>query len=263
MMTTRRAATARTREKIHVETWGEGTPVVLVHGSLALATEEWEQQRPLASEGFRLLVVDRRGYGRSPAADAEDFVADAEDIAELMGDGSHLVGHSYGGLGVLLAAARRPAETLSLTLLEPATFALGQGHAEGRAFTDRIRQIWNTDVADDQWVVDFLKAIGSDPDEFPPEFLAATLPLIPLFRRGRPGWDIDVPFAELATCVFPKVVVSGGHSRGFDAICDDLARRIAASRAVVDGASHEIQFAGDAINELLLSTWRQPHERSE
>jgi pimeloyl-ACP methyl ester carboxylesterase len=53
---------------LFVESWGEGTPVVLVHGSLATGAEEWEAQRPLADEGFRLLVPDRRGYGKSPAA---------------------------------------------------------------------------------------------------------------------------------------------------------------------------------------------------
>jgi pimeloyl-ACP methyl ester carboxylesterase len=62
-------------------------------------------------------VPDRRGYGRSPKARGEDFLTDADDIADLLGDGAHLVGHSYGGLGVLLAAARLPAATLSLTLL--------------------------------------------------------------------------------------------------------------------------------------------------
>ena len=84
---------------------------MLVHGSLATGAEEWEAQRPLAEEGFRLLVLDRRGYGQSPAAVGEDFLADADDIAELMGDGAHLVGHSYGGLGAMFAAARRPEAT--------------------------------------------------------------------------------------------------------------------------------------------------------
>jgi pimeloyl-ACP methyl ester carboxylesterase len=64
------ATTATTTEThptsdLAVEVWGEGTPVVLVHGSLATGAEEWEAQRPLADEGFRLLVPDRRGYGRS------------------------------------------------------------------------------------------------------------------------------------------------------------------------------------------------------
>ena len=84
---------------LFVDAQGSGEHVVLTHGSLATGSEEWEAQQPLAEEGFRLLVIDRRGYGRSPAAEGEDFQRDAEDIAVLMDGGAHLVGHSYGGLG--------------------------------------------------------------------------------------------------------------------------------------------------------------------
>src|SRR5262245_52969591 len=99
---------------LFVDCWGTGTPVVLVHGSLATGADEWQAQRPLADEGFRLVVPDRRGYGKSPVAYGEDFLRDADEIVELMDDGAHLVGHSYGGLGVLFAAARRPEATLSV-----------------------------------------------------------------------------------------------------------------------------------------------------
>jgi pimeloyl-ACP methyl ester carboxylesterase len=242
---------------LFVESWGTGTPVVLVHGSLATGAEEWEAQRPLADEGFRLVVLDRWGNGQSPAADGDDFLRDADDIAELMGDGAHLVGHSYGGLGALFAAARRPDATRSLTLLEPAAFALGQRHPAGRSLVDGVRAVWNQDLSDEEWVVGFLKAVGSDPDAFPPEFLAAAVPLVPVVRRGRPMWYADLPLAELAATTFPKLVVSGGHSAGFDAICDDLAERIGASRAVVEGAGHEIQFTGTPINETMLALWRK------
>jgi hypothetical protein len=66
----------------------------------------------------------------------------------------------------------------------------------------------------------------------------------------------DLPLEELAAAPFPKLVVSGGHSAGFNAICDDLAERIGASRTRVDGAGHEIQFAGTPINDTLLAHWR-------
>jgi pimeloyl-ACP methyl ester carboxylesterase len=240
---------------LFVDTWGSGTPVVLVHGSLATGAEEWPAQRPLADEGFKLLVIDRRGYGRSPAADGEDFVRDGEDIAGLMGDGAHLVGHSYGGLGVLCAAARRPDATLSVTLLEPGAFSLGQHHPAARAMVDALQRLWDQDLPDAEWVVAFLKTVGSDPDAFPPEFLSTAVPLVPALRRGRPLWESTLPIAELQAARFPKLVVSGGHSVGFDAICDDLAERIGASRAVVAGAGHEIQFAGPPLNETLLKLW--------
>jgi pimeloyl-ACP methyl ester carboxylesterase len=246
----------RSMSDLFIDTLGTGTPVVLVHGSLATGAEEWVEQRPLAGEGFRLLVLDRRGYGRSPKVEGEDFLRDADDITEVMGDGAHLVGHSYGGLGVAFAAARRPTATRSLTTLEPGAFALGQGHPAARALVDGVQTMWGEDVPDEEWVVGFLKAVGSDPDAFPPEFLAAALPLVPVLRRGRRLWDPDLPLAELASTSFPKLVVSGGHSAGFDAICDDLADRIGAARLVVEGAGHEVQFTGQPLNEALLALWR-------
>jgi pimeloyl-ACP methyl ester carboxylesterase len=247
---------------LFVETLGTGTPVVLVHGSLATGADEWQAQRPLADEGFRLLVLDRRGYGRSPAAQGEDFLRDADDIVALMGQGAHLVGHSYGGLGAMFAAARRPDATLSLTLLEPATFALGQHDPAARALVDDVRAMWDLDVPDEDWVIRFLSAVGSNPDALPPELVAAAVPLVPVLRHGRPFWYDDLPLAQLASGVFPKLVVTGGHSRGFDALCDDLAQRIGAARAVVAGAGHEIQFAGPPLNELLLALWRGANTRA-
>jgi pimeloyl-ACP methyl ester carboxylesterase len=242
--------------ELFTDSWGAGVPVVLVHGSLATGADEWQAQRPLADEGFRLLVPDRRGYGRSPAAPGEDFLRDADDIVDLLGDGAHVVAHSYGGLGALLAAARRPDATLSLTLLEPATFTLGQHHPAARALVTNVQRLWNEPLPDEDWVVSFLRAVGSDPDALPPDLIAAAVPLVPLFRRGRPVWDAELPLADVAMGTFPKLVVSGGHHEGFDAMCDDLAERIAASRMVIEGAGHEIQFTGRPLNEALLALWR-------
>jgi pimeloyl-ACP methyl ester carboxylesterase len=244
---------------LFVESWGAGTTVVLVHGSLATGTDEWQAQRPLAAEGFRLLVLDRRGYGRSPMVQGEDFLRDADDIAELMGDGAHLVGHSYGGLVVLCAAARRPEATLSLALLEPGAFALGQRDPAGRRLLEDVRRLWDEDLPDEEWVVRFLQAVGSD--TLPPDLLAAAVPLVPVLRRGRSLWQTELPLAQLAGAPFPKLVVSGGHSAGFDAICDDLSERIGASRTVIEGAGHEIQFTGPPINEALLALWRSSGPR--
>jgi pimeloyl-ACP methyl ester carboxylesterase len=176
--------------------------------------DEWQTQRSLAEEGFRLLVPDRRGYGRSPAAEREDFLRDADDIADLMGDGAHLVGHSYGGLGVLFAAAHRLDETLSLTLLEPSAFTLGQHHPAARTLVAEVRRLWDQDLPGEDWVVRFLKAVGSDPDALPPELITAAVSLVPVLRRGRRIWEPELPLAELAPAPCPKLVVSGGHSAG-------------------------------------------------
>lgn len=242
------------------ETWGSGAPVLLVHGSLSAGTDEWEGQRPLADEGFRLVVPDRRGYGRSPAADGEDFLRDADDLCDLLhevGDGerAHVVGHSYGALGAMVAASRCPGTVRSLALLEPPATALGQHDPAARTLVEDMRQVWDTDLPDEEWIQRFLRTVGSDPAELPPGVLDAALPLVPLVRRSRPPWSSDLPLAELAAAGFGKLIVSGGHSTAFDAICDDLADRIGAARVEIPGAGHEIQFA-PGINDELLDSWR-------
>lgn len=240
---------------VFVDEWGTGTDVVLVHGGLATGAEEWQAQEPLADEGYRLLVLDRRGYGNSPAADGEDFLRDAEDIADVMGDGAHVVAHSYGGLGAMFAAAQRPGATRSLTLLEPPAFTMTSDNDAARDLVENVRGIWDHDVPDEEWLERFLEAVGTDTATLPLEILEEAAPLVPLVRRGRPAWDREPPVDGLAATPFPKLVVSGGHSAGFDAICDALARRINASRAEVSGAGHEIQFTGAPINDALLNLW--------
>jgi pimeloyl-ACP methyl ester carboxylesterase len=243
---------------LHVEHWGDGTSVVLVHGSLATGAQEWDAQRALADEGFHLTVFDRRGYGSSPAAPGEDFTVDAADVAALLGDGAHLVGHSYGGLGALLAAAQRPEATLSLTLLEPAVVTCGLHEPAWSNLVSSLRDFWqDRHLSDQEWVVQFLIAVGSDPSEFPPEFLVEAAASASLLRNGRPPFDAELPLDAIRSAQYPKLVVSGGHHAGFDAMCLDLANRIGAGSAVVEGAGHEIQFTGPPVNELLASLWRR------
>jgi pimeloyl-ACP methyl ester carboxylesterase len=246
----------RSHPALHVEVIGEGPRVVLVHGSLADGASEWVEQRSLADKGFELVIVDRRGYGLSPSAHGEDFLIDADDIAELLGDGAHVVGHSYGGVGALLGAARRPEAVRSLTVLEPAAGFGASADPAWLELSSSVAEMWHSDLPDEQWVVQFLRAVGSDPDEFPPEMLETALPLVPLLRNGRAFNDVVLPVADLRNADFPKVVVSGGHHPGFDAMCADLANRIGGEHHVIAGAGHEIQFTGEPLNDLLLDTWR-------
>ena len=207
------------------------------------------------TRGFASWCSTGAATASRPFATGEDFLVDADDIVELMGDGAHLVAHSYGGLGAMIAAARRPDITKSLTLLEAPASVSADAAPAWQALVDEISVLWGQDIPDEEWVVRFLTAVGSDPDQFPPEMLALAVPLVPILRQGRPFYDAEVPFGELAAARFPKLVVSGGHSEAFDQMCASLARRIGAAQAVVEGAGHEIQFTGDPINQALLSVW--------
>lgn len=104
--------------------WGHGDRVVLVHGDVFDAQMTWTAQQPLAAT-HRLVLLNRRGFGHSPDVDGEDFEVDAEDVADVLSEEpAHLVGHSYGGVVTLLAAARIPDSVRSLTVFEPPAFRL-------------------------------------------------------------------------------------------------------------------------------------------
>jgi len=68
--------------EIHYEVTGEGTPVVLLHG-FPDSGRLWRHQVPaLTGAGYRVIVPDMRGYGRS----ARPVEVDAYNIAHLVSD---------------------------------------------------------------------------------------------------------------------------------------------------------------------------------
>ena len=63
----------------------------------------------------------------SPPLPRGDFESEAPAIALLLGDGAHLVGHSYGAVIALYAAALRPEAVRSLTVSEPGCLRVAAG----------------------------------------------------------------------------------------------------------------------------------------
>jgi len=240
---------------LHVVRWGaSGAPILLVHGSVNNGESTWAQQRPL-SKRYRLYVMDRRGYYPNPPVDREDFEVDAGDVADLLGSngpgGMHLVGHSYGGVVSLLAAARRPDHVRSLTVIEPPAFGVAAGEPEMRAYIDGVEAYWADGPRDPAaFLAGFLQLVGaapSLPDPLPPPLLqAATLLMV-----ERSPAEAQIPLHELRRATFPKLVVSGGHSAAFDRVCDVLADAMGAQRAVITGAQHGVPRAGVPFNDRL------------
>jgi pimeloyl-ACP methyl ester carboxylesterase len=224
--------------------------VVLVHGSVSGGRSTWGAQEPLG-ERWELVVVDRPGFPPGPLVERVDFETDAGLVADLLGDGAHLVGHSYGGVVSLLAAALRPAAVWSLTVIEPPATDVARGHPAADRFARDAVDWWRDGPRDDPeaFLRGFLGVVGSSyepPSPLPPEVEQGARAL--LVERG--AWEARIPLDELAETPFPKLVVSAAHHDGFDAICDALEERLGAERAILPGAGHTAQRA-PGFNELL------------
>jgi len=223
------------------------TRVVLVHGSVANGDATWGAQRPLAAR-WEVVVLNRPGFPPGPPVARVDFEEHAEWLRPQLRAGDHLVGHSYGGVVSMLAAAGTA--LASLTLIEPPATRVALEVPAVRAFADDAAAWWRDGPSDPRaFLAGFLRRVGSTaavPDPLPPalEQGARTLQV----ERG--PWEADIPLAELRAAPYPKLVVSGGHSRAFDAICDVLERALDADRAVLPGAGHTVQRA-PGFNERL------------
>ena len=107
--------------ELFVQCYGEGPPLLLVHG-LGSSGDDWAFQIGPLAKGFRLIVPDLRGCGRSgvPA----DGYAIAQFAADLWGlvdrarlDRIAVAGFSMGGAVALEMALQRPGAVERLVLI--------------------------------------------------------------------------------------------------------------------------------------------------
>ena len=224
--------------------------VVLVHGSVSNGDIAWAPVRPLA-ERFELVIPNRGGYPPGPPLDRIDFEEQAGELAPLLADGAHLVGHSYGGVIALLMAARRPEAVTSLTVSEPPAFALARGNPAVERLVAALAELF--EEAGESEPAEFLRRfnaiVGSTyvvPDALPAELEQGIRALM----AERPPWEAEIPLEKIAAAPFRKLVISGAHNPAFDAVCDVLEERLAAERAVLPGAGHGLARAPGYV-ELL------------
>ena len=223
--------------------------VVLVHGSVANGPATWAALEPLRRR-FELVVPNRGGYPPNPPLERIDFERQAEELAPLLGDGGHLVGHSYGGVISLLLASQHPEAVRSLTVNEPPAFALARGNPEVERLVGELKAFFAAGPHEpEQYLRGFLALVGSPtrpPDPLPPELAQGASAAM----AERPPWEAQIPLDELAAAPFPKLVVSGGHNAAFDAVCAVLEERLGAERAVLPGAGHSLPRAPGYLERL-------------
>ncbi|MFF8963340.1 alpha/beta fold hydrolase [Streptomyces globisporus] len=109
---------------------GRVRPTVVFEGGLAAGRSYWAGAQAALADVAPTVVYDRSGLGRSPAAPAgvsrrlhtlAEDLGDLLDHLERVGPGGPflLVGHSWGGPLVRLAAGAQPARVAGLVLVDP------------------------------------------------------------------------------------------------------------------------------------------------
>jgi 2-succinyl-6-hydroxy-2,4-cyclohexadiene-1-carboxylate synthase len=107
---------------INVETWGAGTPLMLLHGFMGSA-RTWDAHRPAFNGRYQVIAPDLLGHGLSEAAATParyNMSCCLADLATVLDyyhvDRVHLLGYSMGGRIALSFAVKYPDRIASLVL---------------------------------------------------------------------------------------------------------------------------------------------------
>ena len=112
----------RDKTELYVKDWGQGRPVILLHG-WPLSADSWDDAAmAFANSGLRAIAYDRRGFGRSGQPwDGYDYDTLADDLADVIeatgAKDAALVGFSMGGGEVARYMSRHGGKNVSQAVL--------------------------------------------------------------------------------------------------------------------------------------------------
>ncbi len=107
---------------LHVVVRGEGAPTVVLEAGMGASHHMWGAVVPRLVDRTRVVAYDRSGFGQSPPdpapRDVERLASDLLDVLDSLDGPLVLVGHSWGGPVVRVAASRVPDRIAGLVLVD-------------------------------------------------------------------------------------------------------------------------------------------------
>ena len=256
---------------LYAEAHGTGLPV-LFSCPLNTTCENWRPQvDPLVAQGFRVVLWDFRGHGRSDAPDdpaaysMEQVVDDLGRVLDWAAPAAPaapavLGGLSFGGLASLHFALRVPARVRGLLLIDS-----GPGFKNPEA-----QQRWEAGV---EKTASFLERKGMQ--AFVESRAAATTfggcPELPAAQAARRAIAAQQPHGlahfgrrvaalappvidELASIRIPALVIVGEHDAAYQRAAQVMQARLPLAESVtIPGAGHIVNIeAAEAFNAAVL-----------
>jgi esterase len=250
---------------------GGATPIIILHGVNYYDSADWIDVAEALSKDREVIAYDKRGFGESTWSPSKDYSHDAVsgDISVLMAQAGWkkaiIMGHSAGGGESILFAARSPASTAALILVD---------HCPGRAGsavpgTGNKAKVYPTvdvalaDTSRDRAVQQparlekLFKAVdGGFVYKRDPDF-GSKAPVTP-------GWTpkitADDMWKELAAVKVPALIIRGLKSDRYnDAALGRVAKEFPQIQMINLDCGHDV--AGALPRELIQATQRFVAER--
>src|SRR5882672_5931963 len=108
--------------KVYYEVYGEGRPIVLLHGAFYTIEMNWGQLIPELSKTRKVIAIELQGHGHTPFSDRKlDFATLASDVEGIMNhlkvDSADVAGYSFGGYVAYQLAIQSPERVTKLVII--------------------------------------------------------------------------------------------------------------------------------------------------
>jgi pimeloyl-ACP methyl ester carboxylesterase len=108
--------------KVYYEVYGEGRPIVLLHGAFYTIDMNWSQLIPDLSKTRKVIAIEMQGHGHSPYSDRKLSIATlASDVERVMDylkiDSADIAGYSMGGSVAYQFAVQSPKRLRKLVII--------------------------------------------------------------------------------------------------------------------------------------------------
>jgi pimeloyl-ACP methyl ester carboxylesterase len=153
--------------KMYYEVYGEGKPIVLLHGSFMTIPMNWSHIIPLLSKDRKVIVTEMQGHGRTKDISREfSYEGMADDVSGLLKhlkiDSADILGYSMGGGIAFQVAVRHPEQVRRLVVLSGAYAHNGWWPDVEASFATINADMFKGSPIEKQY-----DSLGNDPAHFP------------------------------------------------------------------------------------------------
>lgn len=243
-----------------------GAPVLLVPGFTGSKEDFIGVLEAIAEAGHPVVAIDQRGQYESlgdadPSTyDLKELAQDVLSVARGLGEPVHLLGHSFGGLVVRAAALAEPGAVRSLTLLDSGPSAIPHPSASNLELIISVLPVMDLESI---WTAKRqlerpteVEPPPADVEEFMHQRFVSSHPTC-LLRQAQQLLAEEDRVDELAGLGLPVLVAYGPDDDAWPpAVQAEMATRLGAKVAVVDGAGHSPAAQRPAETAAaLISFW--------
>jgi pimeloyl-ACP methyl ester carboxylesterase len=148
---------------LHYKSFGEGKPLIILHGFLG-SLDNWQSIAKELAANYQLFILDIRNHGKSfhdPKHDYASMIADVHHFIEHLGLSEvTLLGHSMGGKIAMSFALKYPLLVSHLIVVDISPKIYSPGHED---ILHALSKVNPKDLNSRQEAVDIISTYIQDP----------------------------------------------------------------------------------------------------